>query len=218
MKMNLERWVDELAGEIDNIKKMIAVGLGNKVEYTPQQWVDATKLGTLSINGTDTDIEMPEIDMTAEYESGTKIATFSYNGADLDINIPTPETPAAAKPFIDVSNVIAQNSGSYLNSQINWTATDDCYFCATLVSGGGASAPLLSITVNDVTVWQSQQTTTYGNANTCMLPIKKGQTVKSLNHQTTDTRGWWKAFGLLAPTAPTPAANNTRKLAKKKGE
>lgn len=208
MRMNLERWVDELAGEIDNIKKMITGGSGTKVEYTPQEWVSATKLGTLKIGGVDTDVEMPTIGMTQVVQAGTKVATHDYNGSHLDIYV-----PVTAAPFIDIANAGSTQSGT---GQLNYTATEDCVVYAYAASADANAT--LAFKLDNVNVFVSNVAAARKYVGT-MIYMKAGQVLTSsgaTEGAAAEDKGTaYRVFPLLGATQPTPPSRNSKKGAKK---
>ena len=207
MRMNLERWVDELAGEIDNIKKMLAGGAGTKVEYTPHEWTAATKLGTLKIDGTDAVIEMPTIGMTAELEAGTKVATHSYNGSNLDIYIPVTVTP-----FLDTTNA---GEAQILTGQINYTAVADC--CVMAYASRVAANTTFMLKLDNFNVFSSKDAYERLYVGT-LVYMKAGQVLTSAGATegayAEDKGTQYRVFPLASATQPTPPSRS-KKGAKK---
>ena len=61
----------------------------NKTEVSAESFTAGTKVATITIDGTATEINVPTVAATAEYTEGTKLSTVTINGTALDIYAPS---------------------------------------------------------------------------------------------------------------------------------
>lgn len=73
-------FTDEYKGKLDGVSTE-----ANKTTVTAETMTAGTKIGTVSIDGTDTDLYAPAVTVTSTNTTGAKIATVSVNGVDTDI-------------------------------------------------------------------------------------------------------------------------------------
>lgn len=84
---NLAKWVDELAGSIEQLTRRVSGMKSTEVEVTQVQ-ESGTKIATVTVNEEGTDIYAPEVVTTQVQETGEKIATVSVDGVGTDIYSP----------------------------------------------------------------------------------------------------------------------------------
>ena len=168
---NLAKWIDELAGEIENLKRK--AGGGSSVTITP------------------------------ELESGVKIADYTIGMTEGALYAPT-QTPSVS-PFVDLDVAHRITAGTFENTQLSYTATQDC---VVLVNTANIVAnTYTAIKVDSGTLWSYS-----GAGFSVSIPVylKSGQTVSTVAAGSSQYNSY-TVHPLLTATAPTVTKKSRKK-------
>lgn len=177
---NLAKWISELQAQIDQVKRL-AIAAGS--------------------SGGDT------VTITPALESGTKIADYTI-GEDTSGSLyaPTPASPEPSiGPFVDLSTEHRIANGNFENTQLSYTATQDC---VVLVNMANILADTFTaIKVDSGTLWSYS-----GAAIAMSMPVflKSGQTITTVAAGSSQYNVY-NVHPLLQATPPVTAKKTTKK-------
>lgn len=144
-----------------------------------------------------------DVTITPALESGTKVADFTIGEDSGSIYAPTPEPSIG--PFVDINAERRIANGTFENSQLSYTATQDCVIIVNMANI--VANTYTAVTVDNGTLWSYS-----GAAIAISMPVflKSGQTVKTIAAGASQYNSYG-VFPLLQATAPVTETRKTKK-------